>query len=162
MSVQYEESQHRWIVTGVSDANKEPVTVVAKAIRDTVYVEKCTGGVVKVSGKVNAVTINNVNGVGVLVDDVIAVVEVINSKKTQVQVNGAVSTVIVDKSSSVTIFASEHFKKNGKVLTSNSSSINLTVPDGDDFKEFGLAEQISHTFKDGHVVSEVSKDHVGV
>eukprot|EP00475_Leptophrys_vorax_P019870 TRINITY_DN271_c0_g1_i1.p1 TRINITY_DN271_c0_g1~~TRINITY_DN271_c0_g1_i1.p1 ORF type:complete len:187 (-),score=58.86 TRINITY_DN271_c0_g1_i1:76-588(-) len=165
--IEYDVQAHRHTVTGLDKEHKEAVTVTATEIRDTVYIEKATGGTILVKGKVNAITLNNCQGLTIAVEDVISVVEIINSKKTKLYLGEnpldstvSVGTVIVDKSNSISIYANNHFKEGGKVLTSSSSSINLSVPEGDDFKEYGLAETITHKYTGGKVVSEISSiDH---
>lgn len=159
--VEYDTNSHRFTVSGVTAEMKDPVEVVAKENRDTVYIEKCTGGFVKISGKVNAVTVNNVSNVGVIVEDVISVVELINSKKAKLQLSGVVGTVVIDKCSSITVYANEHFRDNGRVLSTSSTAVNVNVPEGDDMKEYGLPEQLSHRFKGGKCVSEVASDLIG-
>jgi adenylyl cyclase-associated protein len=166
--VDYDVNAHRHSVTGLDKEQKDAVTVTAVELRDTVYVEKATGGTLLIKGKVNAITLNNCAGLTIACEDVISVVEIINSKKVKLYIGEnpldstvAVGTIIVDKSNSIQIFGNNHFKTNGKVMTSSSSSINLNIPEGDDFKEYGLAETITHKYVGGKVISEISSELSG-
>jgi len=131
-------------------------------LRDSIYVEKSTGGVIKVNGKFNALTINNVQNVGIVFDTAIATVEVINSKKVQLQCVGQAPTIVVDKSNQITIYASEASKETTKIITASSTAVNYVVPVGDDTKEYNLPEQVLHLLKGGKMTSEVNTDSVGV
>lgn len=159
MSSSYDDGNHRWYVSGLTEQSKSPLVLASKSLRDSVYIEKCKGGVVQITGKVNAITINNVQGLGLIFDDAISIVEVINSKKVQVQVNGTVPTVVVDKSETVTIFASEASKESIQVVTSHSSAVNYTIPVGDDVKEFAVPERISASYKGGKFTAVIEESH---
>lgn len=160
MSSTFDENTHRWYVSDVSgDAMLE---VQVKSTKDSVYLEKCTGGVVKIIGKVNAVTVNNCASVGVVLDDAISIIEIINSKKVQCQVLGTVPTIHVDRSVSTTVYASEASKEVTKLVTVHSSGTNYLVPDGDDMKEHPVPELIESLFEKGVFVSRVADDTIGV
>lgn len=157
-SVEYDDNQSRWYVSGLDKDTSEPVEITSKGLKDSVYVEKCSGGVVKIVGKINALTINNCSGTGIVFDDAVSIAEVINSKKVQVQVIGSVPTLVVDKSADIALYASEKSKTISKIVSSESSSINYLTPEGDDMIEHPVPYQISSEIKDGKLVSSVVED----
>jgi adenylyl cyclase-associated protein len=156
MSVKRDADQHRVYVSGL-DEDKE-LEIATEGLRDSVYIEKCTKGVIRVTGKFNALTINNCKGVGIVFDTAVAIAEVVNSQKIQLQVTGSCPTIVVDKSFQVVIYASETVKKESRVVTSSSVGVNFMVPEGDDMKEYYIPEQIVSQIIDGKFVSKVNEE----
>ena len=74
------------------------------------------------------VTLDNCQGVGVVLADCIASVDVVNCKKVQVQVTGQTPTVSFDKTSGAMLFITRAAKDSTTIVTSMSTEINVTLP----------------------------------
>jgi len=132
---------------GVDKEADAPIVVKVGNHDETIYVDGCKGNasgsmVIKIEGKFNALTINNCERCGIVFEDGVSVCEVVNSKKLQLQVTGLMNNWQIDKSSEITIYASEASTENIHILSSQWEAVNVVVPQGDDMKEFGFPEQI--------------------
>lgn len=85
-----------------------------------------------------------------------------SSPSFEVQITGTVPTVQIDTTDSGQVYLSKECMQTVEIITSKTSSINISVPVGEegDFKENPLPEQIKSVFKDGKVVSEIV-EHAG-
>lgn len=57
----------------------------------------------QVKGKVNAISVDSCQRVGLLFEDLVAACELVNSARIQVQVTGVVPTIAVDKCDGVQV-----------------------------------------------------------
>jgi adenylyl cyclase-associated protein len=80
----------------------------------------------------------------VILDDAVASVEIVNSQRVQIQVQGYVPTINVDKTDGISIFLSE--QSNVNIVYSKSSEMNVLVPNGDDTLELPIPEQFQTVF----------------
>jgi adenylyl cyclase-associated protein len=83
----------------------------------------------------------------VILDDAVASVEIVNSQRVQIQVNGYVPTVNVDKTDGISIFLSK--QSNVNIVYSKSSEMNVCVPgetEDDDMIEVPIPEQFQTIF----------------
>merc|ERR1711935_218895 len=151
MPAYHKNTGKRWEVIGYTagvDA-KEPLEVKVDNTAHTVYIDGCKGTakdgnlIIKISGKFNAMTINNCQRCGIVFEDGVSTVEIINSKKLQVQVTGLMNNWSVDKSEEINLFISEQSRDNIHILSAQTEAFNVTVAkSAEDFKEFGFPEQI--------------------
>ena len=74
-------------------------------------------------------------------DSVVSTLDVVNCKSTQIQLNGNVPTVVIDKSDGLALFLGKD-NENIEIFTAKSSEINVNVLVGDDYKEYPVAEQL--------------------
>jgi len=133
---------------------KEPIMVeVPDGNNKTgVFIGNCKGPnlAVIVSGKIKNLTINNCQDIGVVIDDCITTVEIINSKKVAVQANNTAGSFVIDKCDRTTLYVPEESHKNKVVVVScMSTATNVVTPDGDDQKENAIPDQISSEFQAG-------------
>jgi adenylyl cyclase-associated protein len=125
-----------------------------------VYIGACKQGVVQIKGKCKSITINSCQGTGVVFDETIGPIEVMRSKKVQVQVTGTSPLFQLDKSEGINVYLSKEAVAVAKIFTAECSSININVPvvdrhGEDDMKEHAVPEQMEHKFVDGKLTSEV-------
>lgn len=97
---------------------------------------------------------DNCKKTGILLESVVASVEVVNSKSLQVQVTGKAPTVSVDKTDGFHLFLSKD-SLDTELLTSKSSEVNISWPQGEDWEEKAVPEQMITKIKDGKVGSEI-------
>lgn len=151
----------KWIVENFSEADVSGPIVVEAEMSQSVFIGNTVGVTVQITGKANAITITDTLRTGVVVDSLISGVDVIKSHKFGLQVTGVVPLVTVDKSDEGSIYLSQaSIDADLLVVTSNSTAININVPQNDDFTELFVPEQLKHSVKNGKLVSEVV-EHVG-
>jgi len=124
--------------------------------RQTVYISKCTGSVIQIKGKVNTIMIDDCKKVGVVFDNAISSLEVVNSRGIDVQCTGRVPNFAIDKSSQVVIYLSKS-GLDAEIITSKSDAMNVVIPapkDGDDPLELPVPEQFKTIIKNGKLVTE--------
>jgi len=124
--------------------------------RHTVYIYKCDDAVIQVKGKVNAITMDTCHKVGLVFDNAISVVEVVNCNGVQVQINGKVPSVLIDKTSGAQIFLSKE-GMGAEIVTSKSDSMNIVLPPenpADDSTEIAVPEQYKTTIVNRKLVTE--------
>lgn len=132
--VEYQRNNHNLVI---SDTD----------LKQTIYIYNCSECTVTVKGKVNSITIDSCHRVGLLFDDVLAMVEFINSTSSQMQVMGKCPTVSIDKSDAIQVYLSRA-SIDAEIVTSKSSAMNVLVPNenGDEFSEYPVPEQYKTLF----------------
>jgi len=154
------EMERKWCLEFFK-GNKE-IVVDQTTPKQTVYVFQCQDSVIQIKGKVNAITIDACKKTGVVFEDVVSLVELINCSRTDVQCTGHVSTIVIDKSDECKMYLPETSMDVG-ITTAKSSSINITVTKQDseeDPVEHAIPYQFISTFKDGRLVTE-TVEHAG-
>jgi adenylyl cyclase-associated protein len=153
---------NKWIVENFDNTGSEVIEIEGQ-LSHSILISRCTKCVIKVTGKANAISIDNCTGLSILVDSLVSSLDVIKSPKFQVQVDGVVPTILLDQVDSATIYLSAE-SMTTEVFTSKSSSVNIVLlpkseTEGDD-KECAIPEQIRSVVKNGTVVSEIV-EHAG-
>nr|CAG8594319.1 6968_t:CDS:2 [Entrophospora candida] len=144
---------NNWIVEYYE--NESNIVIDDTVIGQKVYIFGCKNSTVQVKGKVNAVTIDSCQKTGLLIDSVVAAVDVVNCKSVQVQVQGKTPTIVVDKTDSAQLYLSPECLDT-ELFTAKSSSINVNVPnqqENGDYLELPIPEQIKTTINGGKLVS---------
>ncbi|CAJ0890143.1 6656_t:CDS:2, partial [Entrophospora sp. SA101] len=144
---------NNWIVEYYE--NETNIVIDDTVIGQKVYIFGCKNSTVQVKGKVNAVTIDSCQKTGLLIDSVVAAVDVVNCKSVQVQVQGKTPTIVVDKTDSAQLYLSPECLDT-ELFTAKSSSINVNVPnqqENGDYLELPIPEQIKTTINGGKLVS---------
>jgi adenylyl cyclase-associated protein len=117
----------------------------------------------QVQGKANAISIDNCNGLSILVESLVSSLDVIKSPKFAVQIDGVLPTILLDQVDGAQIYLGEKsMQKPPEMLTSKCSAINIVLPPvGDeDSKEAPLPEQLRTYFRNGKLVTEIV-EHAG-
>ncbi|KAJ3417612.1 hypothetical protein HDV05_000069 [Chytridiales sp. JEL 0842] len=148
---------NKWVVENyVNDTN---VVIEGVELRHTVYIYNCTGSVIKVDGKVNAITLDNCKKSGLVLNSVVSTVDVVNSKSSQVQILGVAPTVVVDKTDGLQLFVSKaSVEANIEIFTAKSSELNVLIEgEGEDggFAERPVPEQFKTSIKGGKLVTTI-------
>jgi len=145
---------NKWIVEH-QVGNKE-IIISDVEPKHTIYIYKCDNSVVQVKGKVNAITVDSCKKTGVVFDNCISSIEVVNCNSIQVQVTSKVPSILVDKTSGCQLFLS----KDGlgvEIVTSKSDEMNVVLPGkntGDDIEEIAIPEQFKTTIVNRKLVTE--------
>lgn len=150
----------KWVVEGHVQ-NKEIVLEDGLKTNQAVLISQNQDCLIQVKGKVNSIIIDNCKKVGVIFQDVISTVEMVNCKSIQLQPLGKVPTIAIDKTDGIQIFMSKE-SLDAEITSAKSSEMNVTVPDGDDdFKEIALPEQFVSKFVDGKFVTAPAEHSAG-
>lgn len=151
----------KWVIENFTEASApEPIEIEVEKTQ-SVFIGNTSGVTIVLKGKGNAISISETKKTGVVVESLISGIDVIKSFKFGVQVTGVVPLISVDKCEEGSIYLSkESVDASSLVVTSNSSAININVLEGEDFVELPVPEQLSHTIKNGKIVSEVI-EHAG-
>lgn len=145
---------NKWVVE--NQVGNKSIVISETEPRHTVYIYKCTNSVVVVKGKINTITVDACSKLGLVFDNAIASVEVVNSKSVEVQVTGKVPSFAVDKTSAFNLYLSKDCL-DAEIITSKSDAMNVVLPpqkEGDDLIELPIPEQFKTTVKAGKLVTE--------
>jgi len=130
--------------------------------KQSVFISKVTNSVITVQGKCTAISVENATGSGIIFDDVVATVEVINSKKVQLQANGSVHQISLDKTHGASVFLQTAAGQSASIATSLTSEVNVVTPgktENDDSIEHAIPEQFISKFVKGKLITGPS-EHV--
>ena len=142
----------------------QDVKVTPENQKQSVYVYKCNESVITISGKCSSIAIDTCEKTGIIFDDVIASVEVVNSKGVQLQANGSVPNMTIDGTEGATIYVQTEAGRAVEIVTSNSRQVNIVTPgatEQDDPTEYPVPEQFLSKFESGKLVSS-AVEHIGV
>jgi len=132
--------------------------------KQSVYIYKCTDSVITIKGKTSSIALDSCTKTAIVFDDVIATAEIVNCKRVQVQVNGAVPNISVDKTEGLTIYVQSDAGRKVEVVTSASVDVNVVTPgktENDDPKEQPIPHQFVTVFQGDKLVTK-PVEHVGV
>ncbi|KAI1901768.1 hypothetical protein AGOR_G00037800 [Albula goreensis] len=110
-------------------------------LKQVVYAYKCNNSTLQVKGKINSITIDNCKKLGLVFDDVVGIVEVINSRDIKVQVMGKVPTISINKTDGCHVYLSADSLQ-CEIISAKSSEMNVLVPgEGGEYTEIPVPEQ---------------------
>eukprot|EP00536_Pseudo-nitzschia_multiseries_P019301 jgi/Psemu1/249042/estExt_Genewise1.C_43830003 len=126
--------------------------------KQQVYIYNCEEVTIKIIGtKFKSIIVDKCTKVNVIFPTIISGCEIVNSKKIAVQSDGVCPVFTIDKTVGVTAFLSKESAEVSSFTTSMSTEMNVSIPDGDDWKEIPIPEQFYHKITDGGLTSEVSE-----
>lgn len=129
-------------------------------LKQVVYAFKCNNSTLQVKGKINSITIDNCKKVGLVFDDVVGIVEVINCRDVKVQVMGKVPTISINKTDGCHVYLSSD-SLNCEIVSAKSSEMNILVPKKDgEFTELPVPEQFK-TVWDGQKLVTTATEIAG-
>jgi len=143
---------------------RQDIVVNVTESRQKVYVRGVVDSVITVHGKPTSISVENAKGSGIIFDDVIATVEVVNSQKIQLQANGQVGSIVLDKTHGATLFIQTARGLGANIVTSQVSGINVNTPgarEEDDMVEHALPEQYITRWHNGRWQT-LPTEHSGV
>lgn len=143
------EGGRKWVIE--NQVGNRELSVEITDPKQTVYVYNCSGCIIQVTGKVNAITVDGCDKTGLVFESAVASVEAVNSRSLQVQCTGVVPTVAIDKVDGCQVFLSES-SLGTAILTAKSSEVNIVTPGEtaeDDPREAPIPEQFKSSYIDG-------------
>ncbi|XP_030596787.1 adenylyl cyclase-associated protein 2 isoform X2 [Archocentrus centrarchus] len=109
---------------------------------------------VQIKGKINSIIIDNCKKLGVVFENVVGIVEIINCKAIQLQVLGTVPTISINKTEGCQVYLSKD-SLGCDIVSAKSSEMNIMIPEGeDDYKEFPVPEQFKTVWNGVKLVTE--------
>jgi len=150
---------NKWMIENFTEGT---IVVDDTKLNDMIYIGNCKNCTITVKGKINGVTVDSCTKVGVVVDDIVSVFEIVNSNSVQCQIVGKAPCVNIDKCTGAQLYLSKAAVTGDdptKVYTSKTSSINILVPgktEDDDMVELAVPEQFCSTVVDGKLNTEMS------
>jgi len=144
---------NKWVVEyQVGNSN---IVIDQTELKQTVYIYRCKNSTIQVKGKVNSVTLDDCEKVGVVFDNVLSGVETVNCKSLQIQALGKIPTITIDKTHGGIIYLSKD-SLDVEIITSTSSELNVSIPQkNDDQTETPIPEQYKSFIKDGKLHTEL-------
>uniref|UniRef100_A0A665W8H3 C-CAP/cofactor C-like domain-containing protein n=1 Tax=Echeneis naucrates TaxID=173247 RepID=A0A665W8H3_ECHNA len=129
-------------------------------LKQVVYAYKCNKSTLQVNGKINSITLDNCKKMGLVFDDVVGIVEIINCKDVKIQVIGKVPTISINKTDGCHVYLSKD-SLTCEIVSAKSSEMNILVPNNDgEFTELPVPEQFK-TVWDGQKLVTTSTEIAG-
>jgi len=145
-TAKFELQGNKWCVE--YQQNLEKVEVANAEAKHVVYIYGCANTFIQINNKVNSIMIDNCHKVGVVFNNCLATVEIVNSKGIKLQVQGRVPAIAVDKTSGFQVFLSKD-SLDTEIVTAKSDEMNVVIPgdkEGDDITEISIPEQFKSKY----------------
>jgi len=152
--VRLELEGNKWVIE--NQQGPKEIEIKETEPKQTVYIYHCSNVVVKISGKINAITVDACGKVGVVFENAISSVETVNSHSVQVQVLGKVPSFAIDKCSGFNLYLSKDCL-DAEIISSKSDAMNVVLPpakEGEDVTEIPIPEQFKTVVKDRKLVTD--------
>jgi len=149
----------KWTVRFHTNRQESPIVVEITSFQQSVAISNCEKAVIQIKGKCTNISVMNCTQVGVIFDDVVAAVEVIRSKKLQLQANGQLAQVSLDNTSGVDVFVQSAAGKSIEIVTALCEGVNVTFPGENaeaDPVEYPIPMQFISNLKGGKLVTAPS------
>lgn len=152
---------NKWFIENFEDES-EPIKIEAN-LSQSILISRCKKTTIIVSGKANAISIDNSPNLSIIIDSLVSSIDVIKSSSFALQVLGKLPTILIDAVDGAQIYLSKE-SLGTEIFSSKSSGINLNIlepekEDGD-YEEVPIPAQIRTWIKDGKVKSEIV-EHAG-
>lgn len=145
----------KWIVE--NHENNPNVVVSETELKQVVYIFKCVNSTVQVKGKINSITMDQCKKVGLVFEDAVGIVEIINCKDVKVQVINKVPTISINKTDGCHVYLSKD-SLNCEIISAKASEMNILVPGaGGEFTEFPVPEQFKTVWDGRKLVTTVTE-----
>ncbi|RHZ66681.1 hypothetical protein CDV55_104117 [Aspergillus turcosus] len=152
---------NKWLLENFD--NPGGVIEISAQQNQSILISRCNKTIVKVNNKANAISIDNCNGLSIIVDSLVSSLDVIKSPKFALQIDGIVPTLLLDQVDGATIYLGQQSLAT-EVFSSKCTAVNVMLPPkegtDEDTKECPVPEQIKSYVKDGVLVSEIV-EHAG-
>uniref|UniRef100_A0A671LHF5 Adenylyl cyclase-associated protein n=1 Tax=Sinocyclocheilus anshuiensis TaxID=1608454 RepID=A0A671LHF5_9TELE len=126
-------------------------------LKQVVYTFKCNNSTLQVKGKINSITLDNCKKLGLVFDDVVGIVEVINCKDVKVQVMGKVPTISINKTDGCHVYLSKD-SLSCEIVSAKSSEMNVLVPNKDgEYTEIPVPEQFKTVWDGSKLVTTATE-----
>ncbi|KAM4539104.1 adenylyl cyclase-associated protein 2 isoform 2-T2 [Odontesthes bonariensis] len=133
---------------------KHDLVIEETELKQVAYIFSCNNSTVQIKGKINSIIVDNCKKLGLVFENAVGIVEIINSKAIQLQVLGTVPTISINKTEGCQVYLSKN-ALNCDIISAKSSEMNILIPEGeDDYKEFPVPEQFKTVWDGSKLVTE--------
>ncbi|XP_056154277.1 adenylyl cyclase-associated protein 2 [Lampris incognitus] len=133
---------------------KHDLVIEETELKQVVYIYDCNNSTLQVKGKINSIIVDNCKKLGLVFENVVGIVEIINSKAIQLQALGKVPTISINKTEGCQVYLSKTSLDCG-IVSAKSSEMNILVPEGDDdYREFPVPEQFKTVWDGTKLVTD--------
>jgi len=162
--LRYDEGRLIWWVENVSDGAQISVEITEP--KQKVFISNIDHSFVIITGKCTKISVERAKDSGIIFDDVISIVEVVNSEKIQLQANGVIPAIQLDGTHGVSMYIQSDIGLDVEIVTSLCSGLNIITPgerEEDDNKETPLPEQFETNYdKEKKKWRSLPSQHSGV
>ncbi|XP_061737561.1 adenylyl cyclase-associated protein 1-like [Nerophis ophidion] len=129
-------------------------------LKQVVYAFKCNKSTLTIKGKINSIILDNCKKMGLVFENVVGIVEIINCKDVKIQVLGKVPTISINKTDGCHVYLSKDSLQ-CEIVSAKSSEMNILIPQKDgDFTELPVPEQFK-TVWDGEKLVTTTTEIAG-
>ncbi|XP_064409519.1 adenylyl cyclase-associated protein 2 [Latimeria chalumnae] len=132
------------------------LTISETELKQVAYIFNCNRSTLQIKGKLNSIIVDNCKKLGLVFDNVVGIVEIINSRDIQLQVLGKVPTISINKTEGCHVYLSEESLK-CEIVSAKSSEMNILIPQDDDYREFPVPEQFKTIWDGSKLVTEAAE-----
>ncbi|TKC45467.1 hypothetical protein EI555_000527 [Monodon monoceros] len=126
-------------------------------LKQAAYIFKCVNSTLQIKSKINSTTVDNCKKLGLVFNDVVGIVEIINCRDVKVQVMGKVPTISINKTDGCHVYLSKN-SLDCEIVSAKSSEMNVLIPtEGDDFNELPDPEQFKTVWNGQKLVTTVTE-----
>nr|XP_046273510.1 adenylyl cyclase-associated protein 1 [Scatophagus argus] len=126
-------------------------------LKQVVYAFKCNKSTLQVKGKINSITLDNCKKMGLVFDDVVGIIEIINCRDVRIQVMGRVPTISINKTDGCHVYLSKD-SLSCEIISAKSSEMNVLVPNKDgEFTEIPVPEQFKTVWDGSKLVTTATE-----
>lgn len=150
-----------------NQVNNQDLKFHSESIQQSISMYNCKNCTLVITGKVNQVHVDKCVKCKIMVDNVISVFEIINSRDIDMQVVNLCSSVQVESSESIRIYVSEEGMKSIEVFSAKSSNISVYAPgvrvdpdtkeETEDLIEHPLPSTLRSVFNNGQLAHDFVK-----
>jgi adenylyl cyclase-associated protein len=146
---------NKWLVE--NHRNNNEIVLNQMELKQTVYIYKCDNCTIQVKGKINSIVLDSCKKTGLVFDDLISALDIVNCQSVKVQVVGKASTVNIDKTDGCMVYLSVA-SKDAEIVSAKSSEMNILIPKPDgDYVEFAVPEQYRTRFDGNGLKTECTE-----
>uniref|UniRef100_A0A3Q3XG85 C-CAP/cofactor C-like domain-containing protein n=1 Tax=Mola mola TaxID=94237 RepID=A0A3Q3XG85_MOLML len=132
---------------------KHDLVIEETELKQVVYVFSCNNSTLQIKGKINSIIVDNCKKLGLVFENVVGIVEIINSKAIQLQVLGRVPTISINKTEGCQVYLSKD-SLNCNIVSATSSEMNILIPQDEEYREFPVPEQFKTVWDGSKLVTE--------
>ena len=111
-------------------------------LKQAVYMYKCSECTITIKGKISSISLDNCSRVALIFDDILSKVDFVYCRDVQMQANGKVPVISIEKSDGCQIYLSKS-ALDVEIVSSQSVAMNVYVPKDEegDFDELPIPQQ---------------------
>ncbi|XP_040280576.1 adenylyl cyclase-associated protein 1 [Bufo bufo] len=145
----------KWRVENQDNASN--LVISDTELKQVVYVYKCVNSTLQVKGKINSIIIDSCKKLGLVFEDAVGIVEIINARDVKVQVLGKVPTISINKTDGCHVYLSKD-SLCCEIISAKSSEMNILVPgSGGEYSEFPVPEQFKTVWNGEKLVTTITE-----